>query len=136
MKALKIIMLSTLVIGLAVVSVLWHDLKPALAQDKQYRIAVVVHGSDADPFWKPVKKGVEDASSLYTDLKVTYTGTPAYSLEGFMGNLRSALETKPDALVCTLTEPDAMDETLREAIGAGLPVIGINAPDLREPVDD
>jgi ABC-type sugar transport system substrate-binding protein len=40
----------------------------ALAQGKTYKIAVVVHGSQTDPFWKPVKRGVNDAAALYPDL--------------------------------------------------------------------
>jgi len=34
-----------------------------------------------------------------------------------------------------LTAPEAMDESLRAAIAKGLPVVSINAPDLREPVE-
>ncbi len=108
--------------------------KPA-AQAKTYRIAVVVHGSKADPFWKPVKRGVLDAAKLYPDLAVTYTGTAVFSVEEFLKNLEAALASRPDAVVCTLTDPPAMDNMLRRVIGAGLPVVAINAPDLREPVD-
>lgn len=136
MKALKIFLGSLLIIGLVVASVLQFSSGEALAQEKKYKIAVVVHGSTIDPFWEPVKRGVKDASVLYPDVEVTYTGTNVFSVEEFLTNLEAAIASKPDALVCTLTDPEAMDETLRKVIDAGLPVVAINAPDLREPVSE
>ncbi len=136
MKALKRILGSLLIVGLAVASVLQFSSGEVLAQEKKYKIAVVVHGSKMDPFWKPVQRGVKDASDIYSDLEVTYTGTDVFSVEGFLTNLEAAIASRPDALVCTLTDPEAMDETLRKVIDAGLPVVAINAPDLREPVSE
>jgi simple sugar transport system substrate-binding protein len=107
----------------------------SLAQAKKYKVYVVVHGGIADPFWKVVEKGVKSAAALYADLDVAYTGPTVYKFEEFMIFIESALAAKPDALVCTLTHPEAIDEPLRAAIGKGLPVVAINSPDLREPVD-
>lgn len=102
-------------------------------QKKTYQIYVVVHGGIGDPFWKVVEKGVKDAANQYADLKAVYTGPAVFNFKEFMADIEAALAAEPDALVCTLTEPDAMDEPIREAIADGLPVIAINAPDLREP---
>ncbi|HBY56983.1 MAG TPA: sugar ABC transporter substrate-binding protein [Candidatus Atribacteria bacterium] len=107
----------------------------SFAAEKEYTIYVVVHGGIADPFWKVCEKGALDAGALYPDLKVVYTGPTVFKLEEFMSYIESALASKPDALVCTLTAPDAMDESLRAAIAQGLPVVAINAPDLRTPED-
>jgi simple sugar transport system substrate-binding protein len=52
-----------------------------------------------------------------------------------MAILKDAVQEKPDALVCTLTFPELMDELLRPAIADGLPVIGINAADMRPEED-
>lgn len=119
---------------LSIVSFLMVSLGTALAQEgKKFRIWVVVHGGIADPFWKSVEKGVMDAASKHPDLEVTYVGPSEYNFTEFMSYIESAIASKPDALVCTLTEPEAMDEVLRNAIANGLPVVAINAPDLREP---
>lgn len=48
-----------------------------------------------------------------------------------MSDIDTVISSEPDALVCTLTEPDALDSVLRPAIKDGLPVIAINASDLR-----
>lgn len=97
----------------------------------QYQIRVVVHGGIADPFWKVVEKGVKDAAANHEDLKVSYSGPSSYDFTEFISTLESAISANPDALVVTLTQPPAMDDVLRPAIKNGLPVIGINAPDLR-----
>jgi len=105
----------------------------SFAVEKEYKIYVVVHGGIADPFWKVCEKGALDAGDLYDDLKVIYTGPPVFKLEEFMAYIEAALASEPDALVCTLTAPEAMDEILRAEIAKGLPVVSVNAPDLREP---
>jgi len=104
----------------------------SFAAEKEYKIYVVVHGGIADPFWKVCEKGALDAGALYHDLKVIYTGPAVFKLEEFIAYVEAALAGEPDALVCTLTAPPAMDESLRAEIAKGLPVVGINAPDLRE----
>jgi simple sugar transport system substrate-binding protein len=112
-----------------------HPGETAPPPNKTYRLAVVVHGSKADPFWKPVKRGVSDAARLYPDADVTYIDTDVFDIAEFLGNLQAALASRPDAIVCTLTSPAEMDAILAPAIAAGLPVIAINAPDLRQPVE-
>lgn len=97
----------------------------------EYHVRVVVHGGIADPFWKTVEKGVKDAAAGHEDLKVTYSGPSSYDFTEFISTVQSAISANPDALVVTLTQPPAMDDILRPAIEDGLPVIGINAPDLR-----
>lgn len=106
----------------------------ALAQEN-IKVWVVVHGGISDPFWKVVERGVKDAAANHPDLEVTYTGPDVYNFTQFMADIEAAIAAKPNVLVCTLTEPDAMDEVLRKAIADGLPVVAINAPDLREPVE-
>lgn len=97
----------------------------------EYHVRVVVHGGIADPFWKVVEKGVKDAAANHEDLKVTYSGPSSYDFTEFISTVESAISADPDALVVTLTQPPAMDDILRPAIKDGLPVVGINAPDLR-----
>ena len=136
MKRFTIFLRASLLATLIVINVLSHFSGEVFAQEKTYKIDVVVHGSKADPFWKPIKRGVKNAAELYPDLEVRYIGTNEYSLEEFLNNVKAALASRPDALVCTLTNPPAMDEMLRKVIEAGLPVIAINAPDLREPASE
>ncbi len=106
--------------------------------EEEYEIRVVVHGGIADPFWLTFEQGVRDAADNHDDLSVTYSGPETYDLAEFISDVETGIAAEPDALVVTLTEPDAMDGMLRPVIEDGLPVIAVNAPDLRDdpiPVD-
>lgn len=100
------------------------------AKDK-YTVTVVVHGGLTNPFWKIQERGIRDIQEQYPDLEVSYRGPDVYNFEEFMQILREAVQEKPDALVCTLTYPPLMDDLLRPAIAEGMPVIAINAADMR-----
>lgn len=125
----KIVVVSCLIVGFA-----FGIGANALAEEKTYKVIVVVHGGIADPFWKKVENATNKAGDLFPDLEVSYLGPTVYNFQEFMSYIDSAIASKPDALVCTLTTPEAMDESLRTAMDEGIAVIAINAPDLREPV--
>jgi len=97
-----------------------------------FTIYVVVHGGIADPFWLVVERGAMDAEAMLP-VEVIFTGPPVFCLVDFMADVEAAIAADPDGLVVTLTAPEAMDEPLRAAMAAELPVIAINAPDLRMP---
>ena len=127
--------LRTLVVSILLVGLVIGIGGSSLAQARKYTVYVVVHGGITDPFWKVCEKGAKDVAALYPDLDVTYIGPAVYKFEEFMTYIEAAIAYNPAALVCTLSDPPAMDEPLRAAITAGLPVVAINAPDLREPVE-
>jgi simple sugar transport system substrate-binding protein len=103
----------------------------SLANAAEFKVYVVVHGGIGDPYWKKIEVGIKDAAALFPDLKVIYTGPDVYNFEQFMAMLQGAIAAKPDGLLATMTNPEAMDETLRPPIAKGLPVIAIDSPDSR-----
>ena len=127
-------MKSTLKIGLFIFLVIFlfsSIFLSSFAAEKEYKIYVVVHGGIADPAWLLNYRGAKAAAELYPDIDLHYVGPADYNFEEFMAFIVTAINSKPDALVCTLTSPEAMDDILRPAIQEGLPVIAINAPDAR-----
>lgn len=98
---------------------------------KPVYIDVVVHGGLENPFWKIEEQGVKDISARLPDAVVSYRGPRRYNFPEFMTILQDTIDEHPDALVCTLTEPVLMDDLLRPALADGLPVIAINAADMR-----
>jgi simple sugar transport system substrate-binding protein len=96
----------------------------------QYHFYVVTHGGPADPFWAVVVKGMKDAAQKY-GVKATYLAPVKYSLQQFINDVNSAIAAKPDGIVVTITNAQALDEPLRRAIAEGIPVIAINVPDTR-----
>jgi simple sugar transport system substrate-binding protein len=87
-------------------------------------IAVVTHGGVGDAFWDVVKRGAEQAGS---DLGITVTyqgdGDPARQA----GLIDTAVTQQVDGLVVSMANPDALEESIRGAVDAGIPVITINS---------
>lgn len=102
----------------------------------EYTFYVVSHGGPGDPFWGVVIKGMQDAAAMLTSgtgdvIKATYLGPAVYSVTELVNMLNSAIAARPNGIVCTITDPAALDEPLRRAINLGIPVIAINVPDPR-----
>ncbi len=102
----------------------------------EYTFYVVSHGGPGDPFWGVVMKGMQDAADLLSKgtgdtIKATYLGPAVYSVTELVNMLNSAIAARPHGIVCTITDPAALDEPLRRAISLGIPVIAINVPDPR-----
>jgi simple sugar transport system substrate-binding protein len=99
--------------------------------DQHYKFYVVTHGGISDPFWGVVKKGAKDAGDMF-NCDVIYLGPETFSIQKLVDMVETAIAGKPDGLVVTITDVQALDKPLRAAIEAGIPVIAINVPDLRE----
>lgn len=126
-RMLLILMVAFLITG--VTSGIGAGTTPA---DDTITIFVVVHGGIVDPFWLVVERGAMDAAALL-GIEVVFIGPVVFCLVDFLADVETAIAADPDGLVVTLTAPVAMDEPLRAAMAAELPIIAINAPDLREP---
>jgi simple sugar transport system substrate-binding protein len=89
-----------------------------------YTIAVVTHGGAGDSFWSIVKKGVQQAGSDMGD-KVTYQsdGDPTKQAQ----LIDAAINAKPDGLVVSMANPEALKSSIQRAVKAGIPVITINS---------
>jgi simple sugar transport system substrate-binding protein len=99
---------------------------PPTKPKPKYKFYVVVHGGIVHPFWKVVEKGVRDADAILDEVEVVYTGPEIYKLEEFLSLLEAAVAAKPDALLVTMTAPDAMKPTLLEAAKKGIIITEIN----------
>jgi simple sugar transport system substrate-binding protein len=95
-----------------------------LTQGGDLTIAVVTHGGVGDAFWDVVKRGAEQAGS---DLGITVNyqgdGDPARQA----GLIDTAVTQMVDGLVVSMANPDALEESIRGAVDAGIPVITINS---------
>jgi len=98
---------------------------------QRYKFYVVTHGGISDPFWGVVKKGAKEAGDMF-DCDVIYLGPETFSIQKLVDMVETAIAGKPDGLVVTITDVQALDKPLRAAIDAGIPVIAINVPDPRE----
>ena len=102
------------------------------AREPEFTFYYISHGGPADPWWGPVIKGAELAGQLL-GVKVVYQGPEKFSIKWLVDALQSAAAAKPDGIIITVTDYQALDEPLRKVIEQGIPVIAVNVPDPRPP---
>jgi simple sugar transport system substrate-binding protein len=99
---------------------------PAAVDMRPYRFVVVSHGQAADPFWSVVKNGVDAAAR---DMRVTveYQAPQTFDMVAMKQLIDAAVASKPDGLVVSIPDPDALGDSIRAAVAAGIPVISMNS---------
>ena len=91
-----------------------------------FRIAVVTHGQASDPFWSIVANGIKAAA---TDEGVTadYNAPPTFDMVAMSHLIDAAVASKPDGLIVSIPDADALGPSIKKAVAAGIPVISINS---------
>jgi len=91
-----------------------------------YRIAVVTHGQASDPFWSVVANGVSAAAK---DMGVTaeYNAPQTFDMVAMSQLIDAAVASKPDGLIVSIPDADALGPSIKKAVDAGIPVISINS---------
>ncbi|HEX6023435.1 MAG TPA: sugar ABC transporter substrate-binding protein [Solirubrobacter sp.] len=90
------------------------------------RIVFITHGQASDTFWTIVKRGLADAQRQ-TGTAVSYRAPDSFSLERMRGFIEEATVDKPDGMVVSLPDIDALAPSIRAAVRAGIPVVTINS---------
>ena len=90
------------------------------------RIAFVVHGPDADPFWSVVKKGAEQAGRDL-NVKIEYHSAAGRDMDDMVSLINAVVHSKPDGLVVSIPSPPDLELSLKAAMFSGVPVISINS---------
>lgn len=89
-------------------------------------ITVVTHGQAHDAFWSVVKNGVE-AAAKDVNVKVNYRSPETFNMVEMSSLIDSAVNSEPDGLIVSIPDGDALSESIRHAVSAGIPVISINS---------
>ena len=103
---------------------------PAQAQDDcetVYRIVVVTHGQASDPFWSVVSNGIADADAEYDCVTTEYQAPETFDMVVMGQLIDTAVASDPDGLIVSNPDPSALEESITNAIDAGIPVISINS---------
>ena len=92
----------------------------------QLRFVVVTHGQASDPFWSVVQNGVEQAGKDM-GVKVEYQAPPTFDMVAMSQLIDAAVASKPDGLVVSIPDADALGPSIKAAVDAGIPVISMNS---------
>ncbi len=87
---------------------------------------VITHGQASDPFWSVVKNGVDQAAKDM-GVNVQYEAPNTFDMVAMSHLIDSAVATKPDGLVVSIPDANALGPAIQRAIAAGIPVISINS---------
>jgi simple sugar transport system substrate-binding protein len=90
------------------------------------RIIVVSHGQASDPFWSVVKNGV-DAAAGDMRVEVEYQAPQTFDMVAMSQLIDAAVAANPDGLVVSIPDASALEDSIRGAVDAGIPVISMNS---------
>lgn len=97
---------------------------PAIAED--INIIVVSHGQAADPFWSVVKNGVAKAGEDM-GVAVDYRAPETFDMVAMSQLIDAAVNQEPHGLIVSIPDADALGDSIRKAVAAGIPVISMNS---------
>ena len=104
------------------------DVDSARPDRADLRFVVVTHGVAADPFWSVVTNGVGDAGEEL-GVHVDYQAVVTFDMVAMSQLIDAAVASRPDGLVVSIPDEDALGPSIRAAVAAGIPVISINSGD-------
>ncbi|WP_349360174.1 sugar ABC transporter substrate-binding protein [Stappia sp.] len=119
-RAVTRLMAAVAAVGLASAA----PVAPAMAED--VNIIVVSHGQASDPFWSVVKNGVAQAGE---DMKVNvdYRAPETFDMVAMAQLIDAAVNQEPHGLIVSIPDADALGDSIRKAVSAGIPVISMNS---------
>jgi simple sugar transport system substrate-binding protein len=98
----------------------------ASAPAEATRIVVITHGQASDTFWSVVKHGVDDAAKLM-GVEVQYQAPQTFDMVAMAQLIDAAVASKPDGLVVSIPDAEALGDSIRGAVAAGIPVISMDS---------
>jgi simple sugar transport system substrate-binding protein len=107
-------------------SVIALALVAASAPAQATRIVFITHAQAVDAFWSVVKNGVDDAAELM-GVEVQYQAPQTFDMVLMAQLIDAAVATKPDGLVVSIPDADALGDSIRAAVAAGIPVISMDS---------
>lgn len=97
-----------------------------VAQADSNRFVMVTHGVPSDPFWTVVKNGAEAAAET-VGATLEYRAPSTFDMAKMQQLAQAAVASKPDGLIISFTDEDALGKVVQDATDSGIPVITINS---------
>jgi simple sugar transport system substrate-binding protein len=96
------------------------------AQDDDVTIYAVVHGQAQDAFWTVVGNAFDDAAEAM-GVDVVWSYEEKFDVVTMAQKIEAAVAAKPDGLIVSIPDVDAISPPVQAAVEAGIPVITINS---------
>lgn len=93
-------------------------------EDSGLTFAMVTHSAPGDAFWDIVKSGGEDAAEKM-GVELTYQSDPDPAQQSIL--ISNAIAQDVDGLIVSMANPEGLEEAVKDAVEAGIPVVTINS---------
>src|SRR5690606_6844690 len=90
------------------------------------RVVFVTHGQAADQYWSVVKRGADEAAKSL-GVEAEYRAPETFDMPAMVQLLEAAIASKPDGLVVSIPDTDAIGPEVQNAVAAGIPVVVIDS---------
>ncbi len=100
--------------------------KGGAVNQRGFRIVVVTHGQASDPFWSIVANGVK-AGAQDEGVTAEYRAPGTFDMVAMAQLIDAAVASKPDGLIVSIPDADALGPSIKKAVDGGIPVISINS---------
>jgi simple sugar transport system substrate-binding protein len=97
---------------------------PEKSSDLNLTYAIVTHGAPGDAFWDRVKSGAERAGKDY-GVKVEYSSDADPAKQSQL--VDGAVADKANGIIVSMANPDGLEQSVKNAVAAGIPVVTINS---------
>ncbi len=105
---------------------------PCFAAEKKPLWFVFITTCRDEDFFRPVKKGMEDAAKML-NVRCEFRGTAGVDVKAQVEMVRKAVAEGCDGIALNIIDPDAFDEVVQETVDKGVPVVAFNVDDHRTP---
>tara|TARA_B100000809_G_C15041168_1_gene495569 strand:- start:104 stop:964 length:861 start_codon:yes stop_codon:yes gene_type:complete len=96
---------------------------------------MITHGQATDPFWSVVQNGARDAAKDL-GIELHYQSPQNFDMIAMSRIIDAVIATKPDGIVVSIPDIDALKGSIASASKKGIPIIVINAgSDIAKEID-
>lgn len=108
---------------------------PDQHNEKTITISMITHGQATDPFWSVVQNGARDAAKDL-GIELHYQSPQNFDMIAMSRIIDAVIATKPDGIVVSIPDIDALKGSIASASKKGIPIIVINAgSDIAKEID-
>src|SRR5919108_459575 len=115
-------------VGAALIAVAGFGAR-VLGQDEgrgDLRFVVVTHGQASDPYWSVVQNGVRQAAADM-GVQVEYQAPHTFDMVAMAQLIDAAVASKPDGMAISIPDADALGDSIRAGVAAGIPMISLDS---------
>jgi len=92
----------------------------------QERLIMISHGLANDPYWNIVKNG-GDTAAKQMGVRFDYIAPETFDMIRMSELIISAVNQKPDGIIVTIPDADALGDAIKSAVASGIPVVSVNS---------